>query len=165
MAHDGPLSFSDAHDLAGCITGCEYIDDARRLLSTDPLYMYALQTCNAAVLNLCWYYRVEEKTGIDSMMLCHCFISTKPSDQHLEETTQSAIFWKCVGMVCFSLSMQFQLTKYPKLSDMLEMFGMEYNDHSKLHYKQLQLHILTAVKWKLFFPTGVFGGRLVVVWW
>ena len=163
MSHDGPLHFSDAHDLAECIRGCEYIDNARNLLSIDPLYADALKACNAAVLKLCWYYRVEEKTGIDSMVLCHCFISTKPPDRHIKKTTPSVFFWTCVGMVCFTLSMQFQLTKYPKLSDMLEIFGMDNDNHSKLYYKQLQIHVLTAVKWKLLFPTGVFDGKLVAV--
>lgn len=160
MQDEGPLCFSDVHDLEECINGCSYIDNARRIISADPLFADPLRACNEAVQKLSWGYGFSEKMTIDAMLICHCFMSKKPSDQHIVSAMPSRAFWSFVGVVCFTLTMKFQLPTHPKLSEMFEIIGIRECDSSVKYYKNLQIHILTVIKWKLLFPTGVLGGDM-----
>lgn len=151
---EGPLTFSDTHDLAECIRGCEYIDNSRMILSADIGYTDPMEICNRAVLNLCKSYAIEDELTIHALMIGNNFISTKPSGMHVAPTTPYKFFWTCVGVVSFALAMKFQ-RKNPKLCHMLHISNIEDSDQTRRYYRELQIHVLTAINWKLFFPSGI----------
>lgn len=152
-AHAGTSAFASSHYLAECISGCEYIDNARRIISADYRYNVPIEICNTVVLNLCKNYCVNEDLTTKALMICTTFISTRGADQHISSNTPIVFFWTCVGVVCFTLTMKSHLGD-PKLEHTLKIARIKDCDHSRIYYKQLQIHVLTAVNWKLLFPTG-----------
>jgi len=151
---EGPLTFSDTHDLAECISGCEYIDNSRMILSTDLGYTNPIEICNKTVLTLCNAYGISVELTTNALMIGNSFISTKPSDMHIAPTAPYEFFWTCVGVVSFTLAMKFQHYN-PKLYHMLRIAKLEDCNHTRRYYVQLQIHVLTAINWKLFFPSGI----------
>ena len=151
---EGLLTFSDIHDLAGCIRGCEYIDNSRMILSTDDGYKDPIEICNTTVLNLCKSYSIGVELTINALMIGNNFISTKPHDMHVAPTAPYKFFWTCVGVVSFTLAMKFQHYN-PKLCHTLHISNIKDCDHTRRYYRKLQIHVLTAINWKLFFPSGI----------
>lgn len=152
-AHAGTLTFSSIPDLAECIRGCEYIDNARRILSMDPTCKDPLEICNDVVLTLCERYVTDDTTTVNALMICNSFMSTKRANLHLTEDAPVKFFWTCVGVVCFTLAQKIHLGN-PLLKNMLKIVRIRDSDYSRKYYLALQIHVLTAINWKLFFPSG-----------
>ncbi len=60
---------------------------------------------------------------------------------------QFKLFW-----VCYSLSASFHETKWPKLKEMITK--IPHSSYAKKFYKRTQMHVLSSIEWKLYFPTG-----------
>ena len=147
------LTFSTTHDLAECIDGCGFIDDARQLLVSNPVYTQCVDYCSTAILRLCQCYCVGGALTIHALMVGKVFVATKLPDDPLFRSTGVQFVCTCVGVACFALSMQFH-SGDPKLEDMLPIVGISNLATERRYYKQVLIHILTAIKWRLFFPTG-----------
>ena len=158
------VKFYEVYDLGRCIQGCKLVDDARIKLNTDPLFSEPLSICNKTILNLCHAYCMnpvdhgEEGIGyIESahpLMIASTFISADDCSKWPPASSEKFKFlWTCVGVVCFTLSLNFNAGD-PKLSDLLPLSGIKNLKFEREFYKCAQMHVLAVIKWKLFFPTG-----------
>lgn len=140
-------------DLAECVAGLEYIDEARTELGSETLYKDLMQLCHTAILKLCACYEVDGRIALHSLMVSNVFISKNAPHGHLIPTAPFELFWTTVGMVCFTLSMNFHEGSVC-LSDMMPVVGICDFKRERKYYKHVQMHVLAAIKWKLVFPTG-----------
>jgi hypothetical protein len=141
------------YSLNVCVKGLDYVDEARTKLSTEPLYKDLILLCHSAILKLCACYEVHESIVIHSMMISDVFISKNAPQDHLTPTAPFELFWTTVGMVCFTLSVNFHESNVI-LSDMMPVVGINDLKHERKYYKHVQKHVLAAIKWRLVFPTG-----------
>jgi hypothetical protein len=153
---NGPLTYSQMHGLLKCIEKCKYIDDARQLLSTKKEYERIFDVCNYVILMLAQFYETDERTACHALMVAQIFISRRSIADHrkFSPTTPFKLFWVCVAMVCYSLSASFHETKWPKLKEMITITKIPHSSYAKKFYKRTQVHVLSLIEWKLYFPTG-----------
>ena len=141
------------HSLDECVKGLDYIDEARTELSTESLYKDPILLCHTAIFKLCACYEVTGSIALHSLMIADVFISKNAPQGHLIPTAPFELFWTTVGMVCFTLSVNFH-EGVVILSDMMPAVGINDLKHERKYYKHVQMHVLAAIEWKLVFPTG-----------
>ena len=153
---EGPLTFSQMHNLKECVEKCKYIDDARKVLSSDSDYNRCFELCNCVILNLAQCYKSNEGIACHALMIAQTFIATAKPEDHIknQHTVRFGVFWRCVAVVCYTLAMNFSEMKSPIIQDLLCIAQIPYLPNAKKFYKYSQMHVLSSIKWKLHFPTG-----------
>lgn len=153
---DGPLTFSQMHNLKECVEKCKYIDDARKILSSNSDYDRCFELCNCVILNLAQCYKSDEGTACHALMIAQTFIATEKPEDHIKNphTARFGVFWRCVAVVCYTLAMNFNEMKSPIIQDLMCIAQIPYLPNAKKFYKGTQMHVLSSIKWKLHFPTG-----------
>jgi hypothetical protein len=80
------------HGLLKCIEKCQYIDDARQLLSTKKEYERIFEVCNYVILMLAQFYDTDERTACHALMVAQIFITRRSIADHRK-------FWPAVQIV------------------------------------------------------------------
>lgn len=161
---DGPLTFSQMHNLQECVEKCKYIDDARKILSSNSDYDRCFELCNCVILNLAQCYRSDDGTACHALMIAQTFIATANPEDHIKHphTVRFGVFWRCVAVVCYTLAMNFNEMKSPIIQDLMCIAQITSLPNAKKFYKCTQMHVLSSINWKLHFPTGEITTEL---WW
>lgn len=153
---DMPLTFSQMNNLRECIEKCTYIDDARKILSGNSEYERCFEICNNAILSISQQYRIREGIACHAMMIAQTFISSEEPGNHIKKSSipTFGLFWCYVSVACFTLSVNFTEMSSPDIQDLMTAVHIPSCLYVKNEFKRVQLIVLSAIKWKLYFPTG-----------
>jgi hypothetical protein len=159
---EGVLSRAQMDNLKDCVHKCKYIDDARKLIHGNTAYRKCFDTCNSVILNIAQHCKTEEWVVCHAMMVVQTFISSSPPGEHIRKSSIPCfgLFWCYVSVASYAIAISFMGVDSLKVGDLMAVSGVPSCLYVKREYTRIQLQILSAIKWKLFFPTG----DVILVW-
>jgi hypothetical protein len=153
---EGILSFPQIHNLNECIDRCRYVDDARMLLAGNIEYEKCFGTSNSVILNIAHHYESKEWVVCHAMMVAQTFISSSHPGDHIKQSSipYFGLFWCYVGVASYAIATSFVNAVPPSVEDLMAISSVPSCLYIKREYTRIQLQILAAIKWKVYFPTG-----------